>query len=277
MLTLSGTSSAFFAFETTTWMKNLFFTLLLFSAALMADGCATMQQPRSEAITELGIYKISTPGSSRKILAETMKNAIAQCDQEDKHYLFVRNIFPQRSTLGHDTGSYTLYFTCVEAEDPRLKQQRKSRQQPKEEEAVEEQPEQKIPHMDQNQVQPESPSAEKIVPKKEKTPAPQQEASPATEPARKKPVVRPGKKAAPGSKKQPSSQKKNNEPQKTDEEQSLRKNPGPGELEDLRKDGSDLYDEQRDSRIIEEALAGEDPLYMENYLKRRLRKKKKTN
>lgn len=251
------------------------FSLLLVAAALMTNGCAPALL-HTEAMAP-GVYRISAPGSSRKILAETMKTAIEQCEQENRHYLFVKNIFQHGSTLGFDTVSYTLYFTCVEEEDPRLKQQRKSRQRPAEGKAVEEQPAPKIPPLDQKRGQPESRPAEKIIPDRERPAAPQPEASPAPEPARKKPAARPDKKAAPAPEKQSPPQEENNEPQKTEEKQPAKKNPGPGELEELQKDTADHYDEPGDSRIIEEALEGEYPLFMENYLKRRLRKKKKTN
>ncbi|MFH1020462.1 MAG: hypothetical protein V1782_07610 [Pseudomonadota bacterium] len=245
-------------------MKKILFCILLCAAALMANGCAPVQVAAPSEALEPGVYRLSAPGSSRKILSETVKTAREQCEQENKQYLFVKNIFPHSSALGLDTVSYTLYFTCVEAQDPRLKQQRKPRQRPSEEKADEEQPEQKVTlPMDRRPMQPEVRPPEKAVPEKEKTPAP--------EPVEEKPAVSP----APAQEKPPPQEEKKELP-KTDEEQTRKKNPGPGELEDLRPDSSPLYEESEDSPVIEESLEGE-AFDRENYLKKRLRKKKKTN
>ena len=223
-------------------MEKILFCILLSAAALMTNGCVSVQMTPSEAM-EPDVYRISARATSRKILAETVKNAKERCAQENKQYLFVKNIFQHSSSLGIDMGSYDLYFTCVEAGDPRLNE-RKSLLRPADEKA--DQVGQTItPPKDQGQRIPEKVVPEKVVPEKVKLVPPKDE-----------------------------NQEQQEAATKASQELLRKKNPETGEPESLRKDVSPLDDEAgQDSPIIEESLGGY-ILDKENYLKRRFRKKK---
>lgn len=230
-------------------MKKIFCCTLFSVTALMTNGCVSMQTPPSEPMGP-EVYLLSARAPSRKILAETVKSAHDKCAQENKQYLFVKHILQPDRNPGAYMISYDLYFTCVDAEDPRLKKQ-KSLLRPAEEKT--------------DQI---------ISPAKEKPPA-QGVARPAPEPAEEKPAVSPGKKTAPASEKlpQPKDEKRGQEEAaKVSEEQPRKKNTEPGELEDLRKDGAAIDDDSdQDSPVIEEILPGEVPAQL-----RWRRKKKKT-
>lgn len=218
-------------------MKKIFCCTLFSVTALMANGCVSVQTAPSEPMGP-DVYMLSARATSRKVLTETVKNANDKCAQENKQYLFVKNIFQHNRNLGVDMVSYDLYFTCVDAGDPRLKK-RKSLPRPAEEK-----------------------TDQKVSPAKEKLPA-QGVARPAPEPAEEKPAVSPGKKTPPAPEKmpQPKDEKRGKEEAaKVSEEQPRKKNTEPGELEDLRKDGAAIYDDSdQDSPIIEEILPGEVP------------------
>ena len=223
-------------------MKKTFFLILLGAAALMANGCASVRTVPPETMGP-DVYRISAWGTSKKILRETVQSANERCAQEKKQYLFVKNIFQYGSSLGIDMVSYELYFTCVEAEDPRLKL-RKSPLGPAEEKAEEPAMQTAVPDREppvREQHSPvEKPVEEKgvISPDKDAAPVPQK-ASPAREPAGEKPVVSPAE-AKP----------------KVSEEQSRTETPGVGEPENLRKDGSALTNEaERDIPVIVEPLS----------------------
>ena len=209
----------------------------------MANGCAPVRTVPPETMGP-DVYRISAWGTSKKILRETVQRANDRCAQEKKQYLFVKNIFQYGSSLGIDMVSYELYFTCVEAEDPRLKL-RKSPLGPAGEKA--EEPAMQVVVPDREPPGPEQhspvekPVEEKgvISPGKETAPAPEK-ASPAREPAGEKPVVSPAAEAKP----------------KVSEEQSRTETPGVGEPENLRKDGSALTNEaERDIPVIVEPLS----------------------
>ncbi len=224
-------------------MKKTFFLILLGAAALMANGCAPVRTVPSETLGP-DVYRISAWGTSKKILRETVQRANERCAQEKKQYLFVKNIFQYGSSLGIDMVSYELYFTCVEAEDPRLKL-RKSPLGPAEEKAEEPAMQTAVPDREppvREQHSPvEKPVEEKgvISPDKDAAPVPQK-ASPAREPAGEKTVVSPAAEAKP----------------KVSEEQSRTETPGVGEPENLRKDGSALTNEdERDIPVIVEPLS----------------------
>lgn len=218
-------------------MKKVFFSALLSVAAFMANGCASVQMAPSEPMGP-DIYRLSARATSRKSLTETVKSANDRCAQENKQYLFVKNIFQHNRNLGVDRVSYVLYFTCVDAGDPRLKE-RKSILRPAEEK-----------------------TNQKVSPDKEKPPA-QGAVDPVPEPAEAKPTVSPDKKTAPTPDMLPQPQPKDEkqgqeEAAKVSKEQPRKKITEPGELEDLRKDGAALYDDsEQDSPIIEEILPEE--------------------
>ncbi|MBU4216235.1 MAG: hypothetical protein KJ792_16485 [Actinobacteria bacterium] len=225
------------------WMKKTIFLILLGGAALMANGCSSVRTVPPETMGP-DVYRISAWGTSKKILRETVQSANDRCAQEKKQYLFVKNIFQYGSRLGIDMISYELYFTCVEAGDPRLKA-RKSPLSPTEEKAEEPAIQTVVPDREppvREQHSPvEKPVEEKveISPGKEAAPAPEK-ASPAREPAGEKPVISPGAAANP----------------KVSEEQVRPEKPGMGEPENLRKDGSALTNEaERDIPVIVEPLS----------------------
>ncbi len=252
-------------------MTKTLFCILFCAVAFMTNGCASVQVVPSVAMRS-DVYLLSARATSRKILSETIKSAKERCDRENKQYLFVKNIFQHNSTLGIDSVSYDLYFTCVEAGDSRLNE-RKSLLRPAEEKM--DQAGQKIdPDKDRGQVNLED------HPGLEKPPALGQ-TIPATEIPEEKPSVNSGKEAAPTPEMllplKDENQGQQKESAKVSEEQLRKKNPGMGELESLRKDDSPLDDEpKQDSPIIEEDLGGY-ALDKANYLKRRFRKKKQTN
>jgi hypothetical protein len=200
---------------------------------------------------------ISARPASRKVISETVKNANEQCAQENKQYLFVKNIFRHSNLLGAETVSYDLYFFCVEAGDPRLMERKPSRQPVAEKgEQTETRPKQTEP-----QKRPDlkaSPPPGKGAPDKKAPPA-QEQAVPGKETAEEKPADSPGKEAAPVPQKPPPAKDDTQEKQESDakisEEQQRKGNPGMGAPEDLRKDGSSLYEEpEQNIRIIEEPL-----------------------
>jgi len=255
-------------------MGKIFFCILLSVVVLMTNGCASVQMvPREEMGPD--VYRISARATSRKNLSESVKSAKERCAQENKQYLFVKNIFQHSSNLGIDMVSSDLYFSCVEAGDPRLKE-RKSPLRSSEE---------KVEQRDPAQVkQEEHPGPERVAPEKEKPPA-QEQPSPAKEQAKEKPSLGTSKEAAPAPEKVTQPKEKDQGQQEGEttvsEEELLRlrkKNPGPGELEDLWKEDSspdsDDSEDGSDYPIIEESLGG-DALDIENYLRYR-RKKKKT-
>ena len=242
-------------------MKKILLCILLSAAALMANGCVSVQIVPPEAMKP-DVYRISTRATSRKVLSETVKSAKERCAQENKQYLFVKNIFQHSNSLGIDMSSYDLYFTCVEAGDPRLNEG-KSLLTPAEEKA--DQAGQTVtPARDQEQGLPEknrpaleaAPDSEKVIPEKVipekvKLLPPKDENQAEQEAATKAP--------------QELLRKKNPETGATAET---------GEPESLRKDDSLLDDEaEQDSPVIEESLGGY-VLDKENYLKRRFKKKK---
>jgi len=248
-------------------MEKILFCILLSAAALMTNGCVAVQMAPSEAM-EPDVYRISARATSRKILAETVKSAKERCAQENKQYLFVKNIFQHSSSLGIDMGSYDLYFTCVEAGDPRLNE-RKSLLRPADEKA--DQVGQTItPPKDQGQRIPEKVVPEKVVPEKV---VPEKVVPEKVVPEKVVP-----EKVVPEKVKLVPPKDENQEQQeaatKASQELLRKKNPETGEPESLRKDVSPLDDEAgQDSPIIEESLGGY-ILDKENYLKRRFRKKK---
>ncbi len=243
-------------------MKKILFCMLLSGAALMTNGCGSVRRAPSE---EMGpdVYRISAWSTSRKVLAETVESAKARCAKEDKQYLFVKNIFQYGCNLGIDMISYELYFSCVEAGDSRLKEW-KSPLGPgaaKTNQAAG-QAEQKIaPDKESGQGKPDdrsgregSPAPEQVVPDKKK---PQAQASPAKDQA--KSADSPGKAASAPAQLQPPPKDEPQAPQEAtpavSEEQRRKGNPGMGEPENLRKDGSSLCDEAgQNVRIIEEPL-----------------------
>lgn len=233
-------------------MKKIFPCILVCAAALMANGCARTPPAPPEAFGR-DVHLIRVPGASKKNISETVKNATEQCGKESKQYLFVKNLFQRSRTLGVDSISYNLYFSCVDAGDPRLKQQQKFRPRFPTEKADEAQPEEKVtPRVDRRKVEPEPP--------------------PAKEPAEEKNAVRPGKEAAPAQEKLPPQEKE--VPQKAAEEQPRKKNPGQAEPEGLRNGDSTPDTEPEESTIVEEVIDGE-AMDVKNYLKKRTRKKKK--
>ncbi len=242
-------------------MKKILFCMLLSGAALMTNGCGSVRRAPSE---EMGpdVYRISAWSTSRKVLAETVESAKARCAKEDKQYLFVKNIFQYGCNLGIDMISYELYFSCVEAGDSRLKEW-KSPLGPgaaKTNQAAG-QAEQKIaPDKEPGQVKPDDrsdreggPAPAQVVPDKAE---PQAQASPAKDQV--KSAESPGKAASAPAQLQPPKDEppaQQEAPAKVSEEQLRKGNPGMGEPENLRKDGSSLCDEAgQNIRIIEEPL-----------------------
>jgi len=238
-----SSSAALTSFGINLWMKKIFFLILFGAAALMTNGCAPVRSVPPETMGP-DVYRISAWGTSKKIIRETVQRATDRCAQEKKQYLFVKNIFQYGSSLGIDMVSYELYFTCVEAEDPRLKA-RKSPLGLSEEKAEEPPIQMVVPDREppvREQPSPVKKPAEEtgvITPGKEAAPVPQK-ASPAREPAGEKPVVGPAGEAKP----------------KVSEEQVRTEMPGVGEPENLRKDGSALTNEaERDIPVIVEPLS----------------------
>lgn len=258
-------------------MKKIFLCILLSVMGLMVTGCVTLPVAPPEAMGQ-DVFLIRAQASSSKILFESVKKAKDRCAQDNKQYLFVKNIF--------QLGSYDLYFSCVEEDDPRLNQRKIPSVPAKEKPAqAEKYPgEQGESVSGHEQVKPglgtgpeTRTEPEKIREKKEKPPT-QEKASPVRESVEEKPLASPVKEAEPESKKLTPT-KENKQTQEdgaagVTEEQLRKKNPGPGELENLRKDGSSLIDEdEQEESIIEEALPG-DSQALENYLKKRRLKKK---
>ena len=234
------------------WMNKILFRILLSAAALVANGCGSVQVAPPDAMGP-DVYRINAWGTSKKIIHDTVKSANERCAQENKQYLFVKNIFQYGSNLGIDMVSYELFFTCVEIGDPRLKDRKSPL--PSAEEKAEGPTRRKIaPDRDQEQGKPKGrpgldaeSASEKVVPEKEKPPA-REQASPAQEPAKDKPAISPVKEAVPPPEKQDAAPK-------VSEEQLRKGNPGMGEPENLRKDGSALNGERgKDAPVIEEIL-----------------------
>ncbi len=191
-------------------MTKILFSILFCAAAFMANGCASVQMEPSAGMGP-DVYRISALATSRKILAETVTIAKERCAQKNKQYLFVKNIFQHSSNLGIDMVSYELYFTCVEAGDPRLNE-RKSLQNPAEK---------KVDQTGQ--------------------------ASPAKEPVKEQPSVSSGKEVAPAPDKLPPPKDENQgqqeEPVKVTEEQVREKNPRIEVPESMRTDDSPTIEE----------------------------------
>ena len=191
-------------------MTKIFFYLLFCAVVFMANGCVSVQMEPSMAMGP-DVHRISALATSRKILSETVTIAKERCAQENKQYLFVKNIFQHSSNLGIDMISYDLYFTCVEAEDPRLKE-RKSLPRPAEE---------KVDQAGQT--------------------------SPAKEPVTEQPSASSGKEAAPAPDKlsppKDENQGQQEKPVKVTEEQVREKNPRAGEPESIRKEDSPIIEE----------------------------------
>ncbi|MGV1099691.1 hypothetical protein ACUUL3_09835 [Thiovibrio sp. JS02] len=261
-------------------MKNLFFPTLLSGALFFAAGCASVQVAPTDTLGP-DVYLISGRGTSRKILAETVNSAHEYCGSQDRHYLFVKNIFKYERSLGIDLIAYDLYFSCVEAGDPRLKE-RKGLVPPAEGKRG------RVPDSGARIGAPEkdrpgperggdSVPAEKAgtgeKPAPAKTDGGGKEPAPAgtREPAAAQPVPA-GEKSEislPRKVKEPLGMETVPAPEPSGpgkgmaaeggktaltspEEQLRKKNPGPGEPEDLRKDGAPLNG--ADSPIIEEVL-----------------------
>lgn len=246
------------------WMKKIFFCILASAVALTVNGCAPVQVAPSVSVEmRPDVYQISARSTSRKVLAETVKSAKERCEQENKQYLFVKNIF--------QLGSYDLYFTCVEAGDPRLNE-RKVRPG---EEKIDPGELKRLPAKDRGQGIVE----DRPGPEKEKPPVPAP-ATPVKEPVTEKPPVSSDKEAAPAQEKKlpvskDESQGKQDAAPKGPEDQLRKKNPGPGEPESLKNDEPPLDGKtEQDIPVIEEPLVGEEAMDKANYLKRRLRKKK---
>lgn len=235
-------------------MNKIPFCILLSAIPFIASGCGSVQVVPPEAMGP-DVYRISAWGTSKKIIHETVQSANERCAQENKQYLFVKNIFQYGSNLGIDMVSYELYFTCVETGDSRLKE-RKSPLSPVEEKAEEPARQKIIPERDQEQAKPgkrpepdAGPAPEKVVPEREKSPA-QEQAGPGAEPVQEKPAVSPAQKVVP----LPVPDKQEAAP-KVSEEQLRKGNPGMGEPEDLRKDGSALgIEPEKNIPVIEEIL-----------------------
>lgn len=235
-------------------MNKIPFYILLSVTAFIASGCGTVHVVPPEKMGP-DVYRISAWGTSKKIIHETVQSANERCAQENKQYLFVKNIFQYGSNLGIDMVTYELFFTCVETGDPRIKE-RKSPLSPADEKGQEPTLQKIFPERDQEQVKPEPrpdtdarTAPEKVVPEKEKPPV-QEQAVPAAEPAKEKPVSSPPQEVVP----LPVQEKQEAAP-RVSEEQLRKGNPGMGEPEDLRKDGSALGDEaEKNIPVIEEIL-----------------------
>ncbi|MBU4118754.1 MAG: hypothetical protein KJ555_08335 [Proteobacteria bacterium] len=233
-------------------MNKIPYCILLSVTAFIASGCGSVHVVPPEAMGP-DVYRISAWGTSKKIIHETVKSANERCAQENKQYLFVKNIFQYGSNLGIDMVTYELFFTCVETGDPRIKE-RKSPLSPVDEKGQEPTLQKIFPKRDQEQVKPKplpdqgaGPVPDKVVPEKEKPPV-QEQASPAAEPAKDMPAISPVQEEVPPSEKQEAAPK-------VSEEQLRKGNPGMGEPEDLRKDGSALGDEAgKNIPVIEEIL-----------------------
>lgn len=191
-------------------MTKILFSILFCAVAFMANGCASVQMAPSAAMGP-DVYRINALATSRKIIAETVTIAKERCAQENKQYLFVKNIFQHSSNLGIDIVSYDLYFTCVEAGDPRLNE-RKSLLSPAEE---------KVDQAGQT--------------------------SPAKEPIKERPPVSSGKEAAPAPDKlsppKDENQGQQEKPVKVTEEQVREKNPRVEVPESMRTDDSPIIEE----------------------------------
>lgn len=100
-------------------LNNPCFRLFL-PALLLTAGCASTTRLDAPGPNDAALYKITASSTSRQVSAQAVANAQAYCVAENKHYLFVKHRYKRKSSLGIDWFSYDLYFTCVEADDPRL-------------------------------------------------------------------------------------------------------------------------------------------------------------
>lgn len=243
-------------------MKKILFCMLVTAAAFMANGCGSVRRVSSE---EMGpdVYRISAWSTSRKVLSETVARARQQCAKENRQYLFVKNIFQCGSSLGIDMISYELYFSCVDAADPRLKE-RKPPLTPgtiTSDQAAGQGRQKSLPDKEQAREKSDArPGREPAASPTQVAPAekpPQTQASPGKDQA--KPAETTGKEAAPAPAQVQPAKQTPPAPAETapqvSEEQRRKGNPGMGEPENLRKDGSSLCnDPDKNVPIIEEPL-----------------------
>ncbi len=192
------------------YMTKILFSILFCAAAFMANGCVSVQMKPSAGMGP-DVYRISALATSRKIIGETVTIAKERCAQTNKQYLFVKNIFQHSSNLGIDMVSYELYFTCVEAGDPRLNE------------------------------------LKSLLSPAEKKDDQAGQTSPAKEPVQEKPSVSSGKDAAPAPDKlsppKDENQGQQEKPVKVTEEQVREKNPRIAVPESMQTDDSPIIEE----------------------------------
>jgi len=232
-------------------MKKFLSYLLLCGVASSAAGCASSVRLSPAVTQEKDIYTISASGTSRGILSESVKSANDYCSDQNKHYLFVKNIFQRRNSFGVDVVSYDLYFTCVEAGDPRLTDRRPLLRPGEEKEQAEGSPASRLKAIigkdtgkESAKPGPAEKAEQKPGPEKESPAvATGQESAGEAEGSGAKKAASPGKEPLSGGEKAQAEKKESPDKDEAaiivDEEQRRKKNPGPGLPENLRKeDGS---------------------------------------
>ena len=75
-------------------MKKRIFSTLLLAALALTSGCASVQVASTEAVgVGQDVYLLSSRGTSRQLLSETVSRAREYCGRQEREYLFVKNIF----------------------------------------------------------------------------------------------------------------------------------------------------------------------------------------
>lgn len=84
----------------------------------LATGCAYPAKQPPPASAKTSAERITIHGLSRNIITEAKQIATAHCEEQDKQFTFMRNIFRKKTWLGLDWLTCDLYFACTAEGEP---------------------------------------------------------------------------------------------------------------------------------------------------------------
>lgn len=91
--------------------KTIIYPALL--SILLATGCAYSAKQQPPASTKICAERITVHGLSQDIITEAKQIAAEHCQEQNKQFTFMRNIFRKKTLLGLDWLTCDLYFACL--------------------------------------------------------------------------------------------------------------------------------------------------------------------
>lgn len=92
--------------------KTVIYPALL--SIILVAGCSLPAQQQPAATTKINAERVTVRGLSRDILTEAKEIATAHCQEQEKHFSFIRNIVTRKSLLGVEWLNCDLYFACLQ-------------------------------------------------------------------------------------------------------------------------------------------------------------------